>query len=166
VPKFLADRFGGLSARKRGLHREATPRVAPVGHDVDGAAQQALGDGARRRRVECHTNIGRRPLGIAVERLAKQSLLAAEGGIEAGTLDSHRLGEIRQHRTLVALAPEDQERLMRNQIDVKLARTPCRHGDVPPFLYLPIQYSPLTGRDEAAIMYRQVHKWLQRRPIH
>src|SRR5262249_55735871 len=79
----LADGFGRLAARERPLHQETPARVAPVGHALDGPTQQPFGDSACRRLAQRFTYKSSRPLDVAVQRLAKQLFLAAEGGIEA-----------------------------------------------------------------------------------
>ena len=69
----------------------------------------------------------RRGLAVAFEGLPEQLLLVAVGGVEAGTVDAHRLSEIRERGPLVALAPEHGHRPFEAFIGVELS---CASHDV------------------------------------
>src|SRR5258707_4970270 len=97
--------------------------MAWSGLQVGRAVHVPLDDAPRRRLVQALTNPAALPLRVAIEHLAEQLLLVAEGGIEARAVDAHGLGQIRQRRRLVTLAPEHVERTVQGFIDVEGART-------------------------------------------
>src|SRR5690606_5248022 len=82
--------------------------------------------------------VRRGPLGGTVEfhGLAEQRLLAAEGGIEARPVDTHRRREIAERRPFVAALPKDLHRPPQRRGSVERARaaSPAHRRS---FLYRP-----------------------------
>src|SRR4029079_11836768 len=108
--QFLPHRIAFIAATQSTLHDQAATRDLLLAERVRRTREQSL-DGI--------VSLGRgesvvpedRVLGlVAIERLAEQRLLAAEGGVEAPRIDAHRLGQIDDRGALVALAPEQIER--------------------------------------------------------
>src|SRR5207245_67894 len=67
---------------------------------------------------------------VTVERLAEQLLLVPEGGVEAGSVDPHGPGQLRERGTLVPACPEHLQCPVQCLIQVELSRAPRRHGDL------------------------------------
>ena len=80
--------LGRLAAGERALHRQASRRMARVGQAVGDPAQESLGDRPRRRLADRLAIELRRPAQVAIQRLAEQLLLVAEGAVEARAIDA------------------------------------------------------------------------------
>ena len=102
-----ADAVGVVAAGECALHEEAAAGIFWIGHQLCGAAKQMLRDFARGRLLEGLADMTAGLLGVTLERLLKEGLLVAKGGVHAGAVDAHRLGKHGQRRTLITLLPEN-----------------------------------------------------------
>src|SRR5688500_14767555 len=112
-----------VAAGGGGDDAHAAMRITLAGHRLDRAAEHGFGDAASGRLGQRLADIIELLALIEVERLSEQRFLVAEGRIKARAGDPHRFGEVGQRRTLVALAPEDAQRLGQGMVNAKLART-------------------------------------------
>jgi len=90
-----------------GLDGEAAAGVGGVGEILDAAVEEFFGDGAGSGLGEGVMDVGGGAGGIALEDLAEELTLIAEGGVEGGAVDTHGLGQVEERSPFVALAPED-----------------------------------------------------------
>src|SRR3546814_11418710 len=93
---------------------------------VERAAQIIFGDLARGRLIEGGARIFQLLGLVEVKRLVEQRLLVAEGGIEAGFGDAHRLGQVGHRGAVIALGPEDVEGIDQRLVDAEFARASFR----------------------------------------
>ena len=110
------------------MHREATLGMAGIAEELGHAVQKHFGSATRGRRGKRLVPEGRPQAPIAVERLAKQALLVAEGGIEARRIDAHGPGQVAKGRALIALAPKHFERPVERVVGIESAGAANRHG--------------------------------------
>src|SRR5206468_12431415 len=109
---------------------------------------------------------------------AEQGFLVAEGGIQAGTVDAHGPGEVRQGRAFVAFLPEYLEGALQDFVFVEFAGTSPHSGGFlefhthrynnwltrrcPCFIYLPIDTNIGTQTDGSiAKGYDELQKTLR-----
>src|SRR3546814_18602916 len=97
-------------------------RISDWSSDVCSSDLNALGG----RRVERAAHVSELFFLIEVERLAEERFLVAEGGVEAGPCDPHRLGKIGQRGAFIALAPEHAQCRGERVADVEFARPALR----------------------------------------
>src|SRR5262249_55134838 len=116
------------AARQRPPPPQAARRILLLSGENCGRAPQKLN---RPPRPRCRPRPRPQPGGlphIAVERLAEEALLVAEGGIEARRVDAHGLGQVRDRGTFVTVAPEYLQRLIERGAQIELARaSDCYH---------------------------------------
>ena len=100
----------GLALRAAGdgaLDGEAASGVGRVGEHGERALEEGFEDCVRGGLGEGALDMGAGAVGVAVESLEEERLLVAEGGVEAGAVNAHRLGEVGERGAFVAFFPED-----------------------------------------------------------
>src|SRR5438105_10501633 len=100
---------------------QAAVRRVDAGLPLDRAPEKRLRDLARGRELERLRLVRVRSVRVAVERPVKQLLFGAEGGVEGGTIDAHRLAQVRERRAFVPETPEHENGLIECFVDVDLA---------------------------------------------
>ena len=121
--------MGGLAALaggQRTLHRQASVGAVGPGGALDRAVKHLLGHSPRGGLLQSSNAVARRAQRVALQRLAEQVLLVAEGGIHARPRDTHRLGQVGEGGALIPLAPEDLERALQRLVGVEAAG-PAHH---------------------------------------
>src|SRR5207237_8567014 len=92
------------------------PRETGLDDRSGGRLAQGLGQERHRARL------------VPVQRLAEQLLLVPEGGVEAGSVDPHGPGQLRERGALVPACPEHLQGPVQCLIHVELSRAPRWHG--------------------------------------
>lgn len=119
----LADGFGIFTAGEGALDSEASARVAWIGEEFDGVVEDVFDDGAGGWLEESAAGVRRGALGVAVHCLAEEGFLVSEGGVEAGAVDAHGLGEVVERCAFVSAAPEDAQGTVERFVEIELTGT-------------------------------------------
>src|SRR5262245_14943966 len=106
-----------------------------------------LDHAARGRRRERVVPVAPVLLDVALERLAEQFFLVAEGGVQAWGIDPHCLGQFGNGRTLVAIPPEHLQRMVERPVHIEFTWTSHAHKRLPSLLF-------------ECLFYRSLYKWL------
>ena len=120
--QLLADRFGGFAAGQRAHHAKAAGRIAGIGQRIGGPAQQPLGHLARGRRLQRLARVGRRPIGVAVERRRNNASLFPKAAYRLGRLMPMASVSSASEAPFVALAPEHLQGTVQGLVGVEFAR--------------------------------------------
>ena len=150
--KFGLNRIALLPAAQSSLHDETAGRIALIAQTLSGAMEQTLNGfkcGGSVQGLFPERRVARL---VAIERLAEQTFLVPEGGVQTWRVDTHGLGQIRHRSPFIALAPEHFECLIQRRVDVEAARASKRHTSSGPSLFHIDHYiSDLTAVVQASI---------------
>ncbi len=97
------DRIGVSAARRNADDAQATFGAALVHLRISCGAHEMLGDGTRRRMLQCLARIGQLFGLVEVERPTEQRFTNMKSGILAGLGDPRRLGKVRHQRAVESL---------------------------------------------------------------
>src|SRR5713101_8723482 len=109
------------------LDRETSATIAGGRKEFRGSKDHPRYDFPQLRLSESLPDVGHPGLPVAIHHPVKDCFLVAKSRVHAGTVDSHRLGQVGYGRAFVALLPEDPHRSFERGGFIKSARPPHPH---------------------------------------